>query len=101
NLGKPLLRLSNEDEGGESHAALTSGTEGCTNNGIESGVLVGIGHNAENCQSDIISFQREYSLPGMILCSQVGLYTLAIGRTSRVDVFTSGIASNKRNSLDA
>jgi hypothetical protein len=37
---------------------------------------------------------------GVVLGTEVGLHTLAVGTTTRVDVFARLVATNKRNRLD-
>lgn len=84
NLTNPLLGLADQDEGAESHASLTSGTESSTSNGVQSVVLVAVGEDS-----------------GVVLSTEVGLDTLAVGRAARKDVLSSLVGADEADGLDA
>lgn len=82
-LREPVLGLADGDERAQSHAALAGRTEGGAHNGVQALVLVGVRKESR-----------------VVLRSQVGLHTLAIGRTAGVDVFTCAVATDEANGLD-
>ena len=84
NLRNPVLGLADQNESAESHASLTSGTEGSTSNRVQSLVLVAVGKDS-----------------GVVLSTKVGLDTLAIGRSARVDVLSGLVGANEADGLDA
>lgn len=83
-FGRPVLRLTNEHEGRESHASLTSRTEGGTRDGIQGMVLVAVRKDGS-----------------VVLGPEVGLHALAIGGSALVDVLARLVAPHKRDGLDA
>ena len=79
----------------QGHAALSSSAEGGTGNGVKREVLVG-------CQ---VSSTRPQQLTvghddSVVLGTEVGLDTLALGRGTLIDVVTCVVTSNKRDRLD-
>jgi len=83
NLGNPVLGISDEDNDGGGHAALTGGAESGTDQGVDGVVLVGVGHDE-----------------GVVLGSHVNLVAFAVLGGESVDVLTSGVGTNERDSLD-
>lgn len=82
-LRQPLLGLANHDKSAQSHASLASSAESCTDNAVDEVVLVAVGKDGS-----------------VVLGAQVGLDTLAVGRTASEDVFTGLVSTNERDSLD-
>jgi hypothetical protein len=83
-LWNPILCLANHDQSAQCHATLAGGTKSGTDDSIESMVLVAVWKNSS-----------------VVLGTQVGLDTLSICRTTSVNVFSSLVAANKGDSLDA
>lgn len=82
-LGHPVLGLADHDERAESHAALAGSAESGTGDGIESVVLVAVGQHG-----------------GVVLGTQVGLHTFAVGGPARVDVLAGTVGPDERDALD-
>lgn len=82
-LWYPLLSVTDEDDDRDGHAALTSGAEASTSEGIESILLLAVWHDN-----------------GVVLGSHVDLAALTSGRSTGVDVFTSSVGTNEGNGLD-
>ena len=82
-LRKPFLGLANHDHSAQGHAALASSAKSRSHDSVQGVVLVAVGKDS-----------------GMVLGSQIGLDTLAIGRTTSVDVLTSTVATDKADRLD-
>lgn len=83
NIVNPALGVADKDDGGESHAALASSTESSTCNCVDSGISVAVGKHGS-----------------VVLCTQIGLDTLAVGRATGEDVFASLVAANEADGLD-
>lgn len=83
-LGKPLLGLADHHQCTQSHTSLTSGSKSGAGNGVQGMVLVAVGENG-----------------GVVLGSQVGLYTLTVGAAAGVDVFAGFVATDERDGLDS
>ncbi len=83
-LREPSLGLTDEDSGGESHAALTGSTEGSTSELVEGGLLVGVRHDS-----------------AMVLGSHVGLDTLVGLGSAGVDVLTGSVGADEGDTADA
>lgn len=82
-LWQPLFGLTNHDSGTESHAPLSGSTEGGTHNSVKGLVFVAFGEDGS-----------------VVLRAQVRLDTLAVGRTTVVNVFTRAVAADETNRLD-
>ena len=74
---------SDENGNRQGHTSLTSSTERCASNSVECEVLVGVGH--DDC---------------VVLGTKIGLHSLAEGGCPVVDVFTSLVATDKRDGFD-
>jgi len=74
----PILGVADKHSSGQSHAALSSSTEGSTDQLVQSVLLVGIRHN------DTVVFG-----------SHVGLNTLSVFRSSVINVLASLVRSNE------
>lgn len=82
-LGGPVFGVANQHECRKRHASLSSGTEGCAGNGVESVVFVAIG---------------KYG--GVVLGSKVGLHALAVGAGALVDVLAGLVAADETDGLN-
>lgn len=83
NFRQPLLGLANHDKSAQSHASLASSAKSSTDDAVDEVVLVAVGKDG-----------------GVVLGAQVGLDTLAIGRTASEDVFTGLVSTDERDGLD-
>lgn len=79
----PLVGLADHDDDGEGHAALTSGSEGGSDEGVESALAGSVRHDA-----------------AVVLGTHVGLDALAVGGGAVVDVLTDHVSSDEGDGTD-
>ena len=79
----PLIGLADHNDDGEGHAALSSGSESSSDEGVESTLARSIRHDAT-----------------VVLGSHVGLDALAVGRGAVVDVLTNHVSSDEGEGTD-
>lgn len=83
NLREPVLCLADHYQRTQGHAPLAGSTKCSTCDGVEGVVLVAVGQHS--C---------------VVLCSKVGLDTLAVGGATGVDVFASLVTSDETYGFD-
>lgn len=83
NLREPLLGLANHDQCAQGHATLTGSAKGRSHDTVDEVVLVAVGEDG-----------------GVVLGSQIGLDTLAVGRGASVDVLAGLVATDEAHGLD-
>jgi hypothetical protein len=83
NFWNPLLSVSDEYSDGDSHASLAGRAEASSNQGVDSIVLVSVGHH-----------------DGVVLGAHVALNTLSSLAASLVDILTSLISTNEGDRLN-
>lgn len=82
-LENPVLGVTDEDNDGDGHAALTGGAEASAGKGVEGILLVAVRHES-----------------GVVLGTHVALGALAGSGGTGVDVFSGSVGTDEGNGLD-